>query len=324
MRWSGDSFVFDGYNTSIAHDNTPTLCVMNAVTGAVTEYNSFAYPGPFIAVGDKEVLFDGGSGKGGLWAIGDGTAPVEIVSSTLSPLPVSPVAFFSFNDTEVLFVNFDQSLWITDGTYGGSRLIEDDAQGSHILNPSNFESVGNGLVSFEGTDSNGYLGTWITNGTAEGTYELPVYGGDAQIITLPDIPQPADFMGKGNSNVLFRASASGDTGFYQISNSANVGWVNIGASSTAYALIAAAGDFNGDGTSDVLFRNNASGDTGFYAIVNGANAGWHDVGASSTAYSVVGVGDFNAKGTSDILYRNNITGDNRLLCHRHRRQHRLA
>jgi hypothetical protein len=110
------------------------------------------------------------------------------------------------------------------------------------------------------------------------------------------------------SDILFRNDATGDTGFYQISNGANAGWQDIGASSTAYKVVGI-GDFNGDGTSDVLYRSAATGDTGFYAISNGTNAGWVDIGASSTAYSVVGVGDFTNSGTDDVLYRDNSTGD---------------
>jgi len=116
------------------------------------------------------------------------------------------------------------------------------------------------------------------------------------------------FKADHTSDILFRNDGSGDTGFYQISNGANVGWQDVGASSTAYGVVGV-GDFNGDSTSDILYRNATTGDTGFYAINNGANAGWHDIGASSTAYSVVGVGDFFNSGTDDVLYRNNATGD---------------
>jgi hypothetical protein len=125
-----------------------------------------------------------------------------------------------------------------------------------------------------------------------------------QVATLPT---PDNFFGGGTSDVLFRDDATGDTGFYAISNGANTGWRDVGASSTAYTVVGT-GDFKGDGASDVLFRNNSTGDTGFFSqTVTGF--GWADVGASSTAYSVVGVGDFNGDGTSDILYRNNTTGD---------------
>jgi hypothetical protein len=96
-----------------------------------------------------------------------------------------------------------------------------------------------------------------------------------------------DFTGNGTDDVLFRDNATGDTGFYDIVNGVNMGWVDIGASATSYTVVAI-GDYFGTGTDDILFRNNTTGDTGFYAIVNGVNAGWNDVGASSTAYSVIG------------------------------------
>ena len=117
-----------------------------------------------------------------------------------------------------------------------------------------------------------------------------------------------DFSQSGTSDILFRGDASGDTGFYAISNGTSTGWHEIAGSSTSYSVVGV-GDFFGNGTSDVLFRNNTNGDTGFYAISNGTFAGWREVGASSTAYSVVGVGDFFGSGTSDILFRNNTTGD---------------
>jgi hypothetical protein len=121
-------------------------------------------------------------------------------------------------------------------------------------------------------------------------------------------PTPSDFLGNGTSDVLYRGDASGDTGFYRVTSGANVGWVDIGASSTAYTIVGT-GDFYGDGTTDILYRSAATGDTGFYQINNGANVGWRDVGASSTAYGVVGVGDFTGNGIDDILFRDNATGD---------------
>ena len=119
---------------------------------------------------------------------------------------------------------------------------------------------------------------------------------------------PDDFSHTGTSDILYRNGSTGDTGFYAISNGANAGWQDVGASSTAYSVVGV-GDFMGKGTADILYRNNISGDTGFYAISNGVNTGWHDIGASSTAYSVVGVGDFTGNGIDDVLYRNNSSGD---------------
>jgi hypothetical protein len=64
-------------------------------------------------------------------------------------------------------------------------------------------------------------------------------------------------------------------------------WVGLGASSTAYSVVAV-GDYTGNGISDILFRNNATGDTGYSVVPARGNAGaWHNLGASSTAYSVI-------------------------------------
>jgi hypothetical protein len=117
-----------------------------------------------------------------------------------------------------------------------------------------------------------------------------------------------DFSQSGTSDILYRSDSTGDTGIYAISNGANTGWHDIGASSTAYTAVAT-GDFLGNGTPDILYRDIATGDTGFYAISNAVNTGWHDVGATSTAYSVVGIGDFYGNGTDEILFRDNSTGD---------------
>src|SRR5262249_54778344 len=76
-----------------------------------------------------------------------------------------------------------------------------------------------------------------------------------------------DLSQSGTSDILLRGDASGDTGFYAISNGTSTGWHEIAGSSTSYSVVGV-GDFFGNGTSDVLFRNNANGDTGFYAISN--------------------------------------------------------
>jgi hypothetical protein len=91
-----------------------------------------------------------------------------------------------------------------------------------------------------------------------------------------------NFDGGTVDDILFRDSTTGDAGFYNIVNGAKAGWVDVGASSTAYSVVGV-GDFFGSGTDDILFRNNSTGDTGSYQISNGINVGWQDVGASSTA-----------------------------------------
>src|ERR1700722_17710831 len=228
---------------------------------------------------------------------------------------------FTVYNGEVLFVGEDtagnDSLWVTNGAAAGTHEltgISNTYTGSFGFSPRDLTVV-NGEVVFAGVDTADHLGLWVTNGTAAGTHELTgISGASTQGLTpvflelLSLATTAEDFYASGTSDVLYRNDATGDTGFYAISNGANTGWHDIGASSTAYSIVGT-GDFYGTGTADILYRNAASGDTGFYAISNGANAGWHDIGASSTAYSVVGVGDFTGSGTADVLYRNNTTGD---------------
>jgi hypothetical protein len=47
-----------------------------------------------------------------------------------------------------------------------------------------------------------------------------------------------DYNGGGTDSSLFRNKKTGDTGFYQIVNGGNAGWVDVGASSTAYHVVA--------------------------------------------------------------------------------------
>jgi hypothetical protein len=182
---------------------------------------------------------------------------------------------------------------------------------SHSIEAQILDSSGNEIgsmltVSHAADNPSSELG--IANLT-DGRFVVAWENSDGSMHSQVFGPQAtSDFNGDGTSDILFRSDATGDTGFYQITNGANVGWKDVGASSTAYT-IAGTGDFYGTGTTDILYRDNSSGDTGFYQIVNGALTGWHDVGASSTAYSVVGVGDFTGSGTDDILYRDNSTGD---------------
>ena len=234
---------------------------------------------------------------------------------------------FTVYNNEVLFIGADSSndyaghvgLWVTNGTAAGTSEIGGLAN-TGISGFSGF----NGADSSLSPDFTVFKGEvyfsedaslWVTNGTAAGTKNLGKETGSTYAPLGPDftvidkvVPPSENFNGNDTSDVLYRNNTSGDTGFYRINGGANAGWVDIGASSTAYSVVGT-GDFVGNGTADVLYRGSTTGDTGFYEIVNGTLTGWHDVGASSTAYSVVGTGDFTGSGTDDILYRNNIGGD---------------
>jgi V8-like Glu-specific endopeptidase len=159
---------------------------------------------------------------------------------------------------------------------------------------------------------------WVSDGSNTEAVGVHVATGEALQLTSADLKTisdwekalqsvSSDFTGAGTSDILYE-DHDPDVGFYQMDNGTNVGWHDIGAFSSSYAVVGS-GDFIGNGTSDVLFRDSATGDTGFYAISNGINVGWYDIGGSSTTYVVAGVGDFYGNGTDDVLFRNNATGD---------------
>jgi ELWxxDGT repeat protein len=299
---------------------------------------------PDFTVFNGEVLFaatNGPSQTGGLWVTNGTTAGTSELgganNSGISGAYTQGLLYnaisgaidpdFTIFNGEVLFEGFDADsrygLWVTNGTAAGTSEVgglgNTGISGAYTggLSPTNF-TVSDGEVLFEGKDAAGNEGLWVTNGTAAGTHELTGISGASTSgigpsgltpFTLPSkLAAPDDFTGSGTSDILFRADATGDTGFYEMVNGVNTGWHDIGSSSTAYSLVGA-GDFTGNGIDDVLYRDNTTGDNGFYAIVNGAYGGWQDLGPTNTSYSVVGVGDFTGNGTDDILYRNSSTGD---------------
>jgi hypothetical protein len=165
------------------------------------------------------------------------------------------------------------------------------------------------ITSAQATITQNADGSWnvVTPGGTDTLSNIQVASFTDRTISLRQ-PNIDDFSDSRTSDILFRNYTSGDTGFYQMSNGSNIGWQDVGGSSTAYAIVGS-GDFAGTGTDDILFRNNTTGDTGFYQMSHGILSGWQDIGGSSTAYSVVGTGDFYGNGTDDVLFRNNTTGD---------------
>jgi ELWxxDGT repeat protein len=346
--------VFTGYDAAgnlglwVSNGTATGTHEVTGITAGFVSPDGLPNPTDFTTY-NSEVLFAAGSGgngsqSGGLWVTNGTTAGTSELggSNNTGISGAYPIGLFYgsaiastfdpdltvFNG-KVLFEGLDSGthygLWVTNGTAAGTTEIgglgNTGISGAYTniggLAPTGF-NVFNGEVFFEGRDTAGNEGLWVTNGTAAGTHELTGISGasssgigpsDLTSVTLINaLAAPDDFTDNGISDVLLRADANGDTGFYAISNGANAGWKDIGASSTAYTVVGT-GDFYDTGTTDILFRANATGDTGFYEIVNGAKMAWVDVGASSTAYSVVGVGDFTGNGTDDILYRGNSTGD---------------
>src|SRR3984957_4435471 len=285
-----------------------------------------------LAVFGNEVLFNGLDAAGsngpsnGLW-VTDGTPgnTIELTGiSGASSNGLNPSDLTVFG-SEVLFTGSDTAghagLWLTNGTAFDGTAVTFELTGINGANvngvqATNLTVFGNEVL-FEGSDTAGLLGLWVTNGTGAGTSELTGING-ASTNGL----QPTDFQVLNNEVLFEGRDTSGKEGLW-VTNGKAAGTSELTGISGAYTgsqgltpndfapltLPTTANDFYGSGISDVLYRNNATGDTGFYAIRNGANTGWHDIGASSTTYSIVGEGDFDNTGTEDILYRNAASGD---------------
>jgi hypothetical protein len=291
------------FNQAVTNMGTPSY--IDAIGGSITFVKSVTNDGT-IHVGNGTITVDSS-------IIGTGNSQIEIDNGGLLDLAVGGtvtqgVTFVSPRGTLELDQNTGQIGTEIYGIEAGDSIdlkFHKLASGDHPV----WVQAGN-EGNLEVVTSNGSIvanlvlaGYWNTQDFA---FSADTSGDTSVGLVSPTVH--SRFKAAATSDILFRNDATGDTGFYQISNGANVGWQDIGASSTAYK-VAGIGDFNGDGTSDILYRSAATGDTGFYAINNGANGGWVDIGASSTAYSVVGVGDFTNSGTDDVLYRNNATGD---------------
>ena len=224
--------------------------------------------------------------------------------------------------TTVTGTSGDDLLAGTTGTSSVSALGGNDVIAPAIGTTAIDGGTGFNTVEFNTTSSNFTLtqtgsGTWSASASYSSNGFTDIYADtltNVEVVHFNDksvairTRTADDFSQSGTSDVLYRNDSTGDTGVYAISNGANTGWHDVGASSTAYSIVGT-GDFYGNGTEDILYRSGSSGDTGFYAITNAVNNGWQDIGASSTAYNVVGVGDFFGNGNSDILYRNNTGGD---------------
>jgi ELWxxDGT repeat protein len=121
--------------------------------------------------GNAQVKGHNSAQNGGLFWYGD----VEYPDFTVLKTATTDIALFVGRDSDNHI-----GLWRTDGTVAGTYEIGGlDNGGIHGgLSLSDSQSpdmtLYNGHILFNGTDSGGHSGLWITNGTAAGTHELAV------------------------------------------------------------------------------------------------------------------------------------------------------
>jgi len=222
---------------------------------------------------------------------------------------------FTVYNNIALFVGLDSSnhvgLWRTDGTTGGTYEIGGlgNAQIAGGLTLDNSISpdftVYDGVVVFNGTDSSGHYGLWVTNGTAAGTHELttPSFG-------APYAPLGPGFTPYGETVADdFKVDSKSDLLLENTSGAVYVGEVSNGT--TTYTGVAGlgpewsfkgTGDFLGDGNTDFLIEN-TSGAVYVGEVSNGTTT-YTGVAGLGSEWKFVGTGDFLGNGRDQFLIEN--------------------
>ena len=289
---------------------------------------------PDFTVFNGHALFEGSntSGNLGLW-VTDGTA-----SDTHELTGISGAYPSIFNNLgspdftvfsgEVFFQGTNaaayRSLWVTDGTSGGTHEITgiSGASSSGLFSggPS-WEpamTVLNGAMLFSGTNASENRGLWVTDGTGTGTHELTGISGaySGGIFSGEFTPDMTAFNGK----VLF---AGRDAAFHEGL------WVTDGTAAGTHELTGISGAGVNFGPFDMTVSNgevlfsadDAVGRIGLW-VTDGTAAGTHELNVSGAAWNglrpsslisaLVDVppplpparNDFDGDGKSDVLLQN--------------------
>ncbi|MGI4795438.1 MAG: hypothetical protein ACRYG8_15460, partial [Janthinobacterium lividum] len=213
--------------------------------------------------GGTRALSVGNAGSGGLM-------PDEIVAA-------NGKVFFSGTDA-----TGSTGLWVSDGTTAGTTELavantdtQNIAQMGTGLHPSNI-TLANGQIFFAGTDSNGEVGLWKSDGTAAGTVELDISNAAAggisptssNIVSFNGLTYFAGQDASGNIGLWVTDGSGGDTTELAIGNSSANGLAPV-------SLTVMNGSLYFGGT-------DASGNTGLWKS-DGTAAGTHELQVAGTA-----------------------------------------
>jgi hypothetical protein len=247
-------FVTDGTTA-----NTKDLDVPLPNDGTSEPFNTSLSPDLLVAFGGK-ALFLGynANDNQNLW-VTDGTAAntTELHVAGIGSFESLSSDYFAFGD-QVLFEAINSvgkvGLWISDGTSSGTREITPaNAYFYGLLYnaaPPQFALAGAGVV-FNGTDANGDIGLWYTDGTNVGTHEIDVASGSGTISPYATAITSIDF----NSTVT--ATAPGQT--LQVESGNNLVYVlsgdTVAQTGGASTIISGAGAMTVNATagSSVIF-----------------------------------------------------------------------
>jgi hypothetical protein len=111
-----------------------------------------------------------------------------------------------------------------------------------------------------------------------------------------------DYNGDGNSDILWRNSATGELWEYQMNATTISNSVSVATIDNAWQVVSAHNDFNGDGKADILWQHSdgsawislVDGNSITSSVNLGAYTGWTVQNADN---------DVNADGKADILWK---------------------
>ena len=118
--------------------------------------------------------------------------------------------------------------------------------------------------------------------------------------------QGADFNGDGDTDILWRNSATNQVGIWKMNGANYLGWVPLSTVSADWKIVGT-GDFNDDGETDIIWRH-TDGSVGFWLMNGVAYSSFVSRNTASTDWKIVGSGDFNSDNKTDILWHNTVSG----------------
>jgi ELWxxDGT repeat protein len=324
----GNEVLFEGGNTS----GLLGLWVTDGTAGGTHEITGISGTGQSIQPGGftvfkNQVFFSGfdSSSQFGLWTT-DGTAAGTHELTGIPGVPsigLSPAGFTALGGMLVFSAysntSFDRGLWVTDGTSAGTHQLTNingaaTTNGGGGLNPTEFTPYGGELL-FNGQDSAGNYGLWVTDGTAGGTHELTGINGanttngiNPGYLTSAflNVPPLTDFNNDPTSDLLFRNTGNGVFSEWQSTGGSFTPNVYVNSVNSPWQLQGTM-DFNGDGNADLVWRNATSGTfTIWNSTGNGFTANSY-VGGVDPAWSIEALADFNGDGMDDLLWQNGNT-----------------
>ncbi|MEH2484474.1 beta strand repeat-containing protein [Bradyrhizobium sp. AZCC 2230] len=225
----GDKVLFEGVDAA----NQYGLWVTDGTAAGTTELSvaGMSYPHSFASIGDKVMFVAQASGSSAstLW-ITDGTSAGTSQLQIPATYTLSGLTAFG---GKVIF-QYGTDLWISDGTTAGTtKLAVSNASGFGIFSYKSFEStraaltganftvVGNEVL-FQGRDANDQVTLWRTDGTAAGTFEVPVSGIPQSLVT------GRDFAAIGNKEFFVGPGAFADA--LWVTDGTSAGTYEVGAS----------------------------------------------------------------------------------------------